>query len=195
MKTGYFLVDAEQPSLNADYSSPVYFGIDRSPWRGVDEKYYAGELSNEMKALRKKSFSNHVLGLSFGTLSSIDEVKLLAGTCDKNTSMNSQILKIKFLGSIAETAIFFNDESQGVGFDVYADGYGSLISLGLVEHPEFFRIFHEKLNKFGLFQSLMDIQQYVTYYKEVMYAENLEIIDDFSTLFIYRIVKIYDLML
>lgn len=193
MDTGYFLVDVGHLDSGEAGRFPPYLGIDRSPWRSVDEKYYAGELPSDLAALRKQSFRNHVVGLSFGTLASIHEVERLAKAGGESAAKGLQILVVEFLGSVTEAVTAFSDASCGIGFDAYADGFGSILNLGFVQRPDIFGTFLEKLNEYGLFTSVQDIQQYVAHYKCVAVAANLEIIEDSVPVLVYRIIGIHDL--
>ena len=193
MNTGYFLVEFEMLSPSDASQWPTYFGIDRLPWRSVDDKYYSGELPSELAALRMQSLNCHVSGLSFGTLTSINEVERLAGTCDMSSKKRRQILAVDYLGTVIEAMSTSVDETCGIGFDAYADGYGSILNLGFVQHPSIFGQFLKKLNENGLFTSLQDLKEYIDHYMRIAVDENLEIIDNAAWIYVYRIVSIQEL--
>lgn len=192
MNTGYFLVDIERVPSNEANRWPSYSGIDRSPWRNVDEKYYADKLPNDLVVLRKQSFRSHIMGLSFGTLASIRDVEQFAKVCDASDARRLQILTVEFLGSVFEAEMTLGDASCGLGLDAYVDGYGSILNLGFVQRPELFEMFLGKLNKYGLFNSIQDIQQYAVHYKEIATTANLEVIEDLAAVLVYHVTDIHD---
>lgn len=192
MNTGFFLVQIERLQ-SSSVGNPPYFGIDRSPWSCVDEKFYGGKLPSDLVDLRKNSFENNVGALSFGMLVSEHEVVRLAKACGDAEAKDSQILAVESLGPITKTVTANDDDFCGLGFDAYADGFGSLLYLGIVQRPDLFGRFLAKLNGYGLFTTLSDIQQYVAEYLCIAAPANLEVIEDSAQVWIYRIVGIHDL--
>lgn len=190
MNTGYFLAQLER-TASTSIAFPVYLGIDRSPWKCVDEKYYSDALPRELAELRKNSFEYQIGNLSFGLLKSRESVERLAKACDQPEAKYSQILTVESMGPLP--AIANENSPPGLGFDAYADGFGSLIALGILQRPEVFGSFVQSLNENGLFDSLSDLRIYVAEYSRKAVTENLEVIAAPSQVWVYRITQIDDL--
>ena len=180
----YIIVDAS-PAFSQPHST--YKGLDRGMWRCVDDAYYGGRLPAELAELRKRSRSKFVGNLSVGTLASVEEAFQLAAISECNKT--AVVLAVELVGNLNESEPAPFGESKCLGFDVYIDGYGSIISLGIGTRPDLFRDFSRQLNSHGLFATIKDIDTYLHVYSRVEELGNLEPLASSGPALIYEILE------
>lgn len=183
----YVVVDASEnwqfPIGQA--GSVSYRGLDRNPWEKLDDLRFEGRLSSRIEAIRLKSRNNFIGNLSFGTIESFEDAALLKSACI-GSEEKLEIVTVDSLGPISQCqshSLTFKD----YGLDGYADGFGSVIRLGIMEKPQAFPEFFHLLNGNGLFDSLEHLKQYSVRYLEIARSEGLEWIDLYDQIWVCEV--------
>ena len=166
----------------------VYRGIDRDPWRCVDDLYYDKKLSSNLVALVKHSHRNYIGNFSAGTVATVEEARQLLAACE-NKSKDYEIIGLDCL-SEDDGQRDISVMQYGFGIDAYVDGYGSLIELGVFQKPDLFRIFHKSLNRYGLFENVDALNSYCNAYCDLAEDNGLEPIDNLVNMYMYAVLPI-----
>ena len=178
-----FILTCEPPLPIDGVIGMSYAGIDRQPWSCVDDLRYAQALPDVLNALRTRSLDEYIGNLTFGTLSSYQEVVMLAAAC--RSASGIAITEVASIGLLTESPTPEMDVSAYVGLDCFVDGYGSIIRLGLVNKPACFAPVLDTVNAHGLLRSIDAAHRYMRHYLSIMDASNLEIIDPTLPIWIY----------
>lgn len=147
-----------------------YLGLDRDPWWSLDEAFYSGKLSNDLVSLRRTIQASATPTYSPGVCVDISEARSLM---------------FSPLGSGAEDELVWIDNASSdepsktafLGYDIYVDGFGSLIRMGVFTISTVFADFLLKLNSNGLFDNPDDLRAYSEAYIERCENAGLEIIE------------------
>lgn len=165
---GAFL--SSPPCLNNKY----YAGIDRMPWFDLDEKYYSGALSKEVREELEKihrNISNYGLPVS----NELNLATMLLELSNQDSDANELVFLCKRGEKLPSISGF---ELSDLGVDLYVDGYGSIIRNGFFSHndSELIKVYEQHLNPSGIFNNNDEgiIEQYVKAYKQSESVEPVE---------------------
>ncbi|WP_157201222.1 hypothetical protein [Massilia sp. Root418] len=147
-----------------------YLGLDRDPWWSLDEAFYSGKLSNDLVSLRRTIQVSATPTYGPGVCVDISEARSLMFSA---------------LGSGAEDELVWIDNAPSdepsmtafLGYDIYVDGFGSLIRMGVFTISTVFEEFLLKLNSNGLFDNPDDLRAYSEAYIQRCENAGLEIIE------------------
>lgn len=118
--------------------------------------------------LRKLAREAHFGNLSFGTLER-NAVQELISICPPPRD-EFEMIAVSQASSGARPDL----PATWLGFDSYADGFGSPLALGFFEKGERFPMFRGCINRHGLFGNQKDSEAYVRYYTGIAEAAGLE---------------------
>ena len=179
----YFLIDALSGLCIP--GGGRYLGIDRHPWRCVDEAYYSGQLSAEEFDSLSRARVGFVGNLSFGTFNNVENVLALAKSC--SSAAGATVLVVECLGRVNDLSpsLLCDPDCGSLGIDVYLDGYGSPISLGILSRHELFADDLGALNKNGLFDDIANVNKYLSRYAEVELKGDIEPLSGMGDIWAY----------
>lgn len=150
--------------------SVSYCGIDRDPWWNLDDLFYAGLLSAELKALRRRIEQSGWESFSLGVCDNLSDA------CRVHALSAARPLKDEII-RISSALLPVDNVSSFFGYDCYVDGFGSPLRLGVFNATTAFADFEDRLNPHGLFSSLDDLRDYVKAYTERCEHADLEVIE------------------
>jgi hypothetical protein len=182
--TSYLVVDrAIESPINAA-TAYSYHGIDRAPWACVDLAYYRGELPAKLAIARRESFRRREGNLSFGLLGTLDEVRSLAHAAGCSPTLQVA-LSIGSLGVLHELPDSLR--SDGLGLDVYVDGFGSPLALADNHVLDIAGDVGLRLTADGLFSSVADAKRYWDRYVDTTEKLNLEPVVNVGPVWLYDV--------
>ena len=184
----FFIVSMPRAPTLIGNRSRVYKGIDRAPWKCVDDLYYAKKLPSDLLRIRENSFKNYVGNLSFGTVTKEDAITLLS-ICEQNGSGGQVIEVVEVSAERGEPIHVEAENARLLGIDGYVDGYGSIVRLGIFEKAEPFRVFHDSINENGLFQNIDAMKRYSKLYADIGAREGLEPIEELDLVKLYAVLQ------
>ena len=166
-----------------------YSGICRDPWWDLNGLFYGNKLSRDEKALREKIIDTKTSFFYAGICEDLESARQALLLSNKERNVNEIVFVSINQAADAAAGLPFGTEFSG--FDYYVDGYGSTIRLGIFTKPEAFLEVIGMLNSYGLFDSQVDLRNYLELYSERCEGENLEIINSEQmsgpSLLVYRL--------
>lgn len=210
LKRGMF--PYELPQLQRKDDTLLYHGIERLPWFDFNEGYYEEMIDDHMKNLWKKVHDNDWYYSSEFTPCDSCEIKkildysnLVAQICFSDAVGDHLIDEVLAVRSeYRESTIKFeksrfDHDFTNLGYDVTGIGGGSFLFWGMYmtpfEHLVTLSIhkWAEKLNEYGLFDTLLDAQGYAMDYLAESKCDNLEFFgDQFDYPIVYRVKNMFD---
>lgn len=157
-------------NLRVDGKRRTYRGMDREPWWTLDELMSKGSLSDDLKRWRSEVETAGNIHFSPGVCVDRSQAMAIRSACAQ-CGAGDEMIWIESLGTGPE------HDGRLLGYELYIDGYGSLLRLGMFTSPEVFRDFHDALNEDGLFSSLGELRDYGQAYLVRSRDANLEPIE------------------
>jgi len=164
VKSSEFFFSTEPYNKLSNAGSKRYEGIFRMHLYDVLEEYYNKILPIEISVIVENSLKENN-DMTIEIIKNFnDALKVLEYS--KKKSDNNEIISLKSetLHELKGSFIFSEREIEWLGFDVISYGNGSLILDGILFKNQYFEKWIPSLNRFGLFNSIENIDEFISYY-------------------------------
>lgn len=155
-----------------------YGGIERMPWRDLEQAYRDRSLSDEALVLREELMKSNAADRDVMLLQDYGKTKaLLAALRDKISRLEICAVYSQRLSNV-KGHVRTDLEIDWLGVDPFCGGYGSMILQGLFTKPELFADFIPDVARTGLFEDgSAFLEKYIEQYVRLEGRHNLELFE------------------